>query len=97
MTKNTESNTPERISAQIEYLSEFMLPERAAVLRETLARRTRYMTVCMENTFHPQNASALVRTCEAFGVQDIYTVEDAVPVLAQHQYRARNGQMGRYP
>lgn len=76
MTKNTESNSPERISAQIEYLSEFMLPERAAVLRETLARRTRYMTVCMENTFHPQNASALVRTCEAFGVQDIYTVEE---------------------
>lgn len=33
------------------------------------------MTVCMENTFHPQNASALVRNCEAFGIQDIHTVE----------------------
>ena len=52
-----------------------MLPERAEVLRATLARRTRYMTVCMENTFHPQNASALVRNCEAFGIQDIHTVE----------------------
>ena len=34
------------------------------------------MTVCMENTFHPQNASALVRNCEAFGVQELHAVEE---------------------
>lgn len=45
----------------IEYLSGFMLPGREKVLRETLANRTRYMTICLENTYHPQNASALVR------------------------------------
>lgn len=33
------------------------------------------MTICLENTYHPQNASALVRNCEAFGIQDIHTVE----------------------
>ena len=76
MIKNIGNDAPRHIADRIEYLSEFMSPERAAVLRETLARRTRYMTVCMENTFHPQNASALVRSCEAFGVQDIYTVEE---------------------
>ena len=59
----------------IEYLSGFMLPGREKVLRETLANRTRYMTICLENTYHPQNASALVRNCEAFGIQDIHTVE----------------------
>ena len=59
----------------IEYLSGFMLPEREKVLRETLASRTHYMTICLENTYHPQNASALVRNCEAFGIQDIHTVE----------------------
>ena len=58
-----------------EYMTQFLLESRAEVLRRTLAQRTRYMTVCMENTFHPQNASALVRTCEAFGIQDIHTVE----------------------
>ena len=52
----------------IEYLSGFMLPGREKVLRETLANRTRYMTICLENTYHPQNASALVRNCEAFGI-----------------------------
>jgi tRNA (guanosine-2'-O-)-methyltransferase len=39
--------------------------------------RTRRMTICMENTFHPQNASALVRNCEAFGIQDIHTIQTA--------------------
>lgn len=63
-------------SERIEYLSGFMLPERFTKLREVLARRTRWMTLCMENTFHPQNASALIRNCEAFGIQDIYTVEE---------------------
>lgn len=60
---------------KINYLREFMLPQRYAVLEEILAYRTKYITVCMENTFHPQNASALVRNCEAFGVQEIHTVE----------------------
>lgn len=75
MTTNTENEAREALRRKTEYLAGFMLPGRAEVLRRTLLDRTRYMTVCMENTFHPQNASALVRSCEAFGVQDIHTVE----------------------
>ena len=44
----------------IEYLSGFMLPEREKVLRETLASRTRYMTICLENTYHPQDRKSVV-------------------------------------
>lgn len=58
-----------------EYMSSFLTEERVEVLRRTLAERTRYMTILTENTFHPQNASALVRHCEAFGLQDLHTVE----------------------
>ena len=57
------------------YMSQFLTEERVEVLRRTLASRTRYMTILTENTFHPQNASALVRHCEAFGLQDLHTVE----------------------
>ena len=57
------------------YMAEFLTEERMAVLQRTLSERTRYMTILTENTFHPQNASALVRHCEAFGVQDLHTVE----------------------
>lgn len=83
--KNTANETlaallrleDDELARRTGYLSGFMLPERAAALEATLAMRTRYLCVCTENTFHPQNASALVRTCEAFGVQDLYTVEEA--------------------
>lgn len=61
---------------RIAYLAEFMLPERAQTLRTVLERRTRRMTILLENTFHSQNASALIRHCDAFGIQDIHTVED---------------------
>ena len=65
----------ERYDERTAYMSEFLTEERMAVLRRTLASRTRYMTILTENTFHPQNASALVRHCEAFGLQDLHTVE----------------------
>ena len=57
------------------YMESFLTDERREVLRRTLSSRTRYMTILTENTFHPQNASALVRHCEAFGVQELHTVE----------------------
>lgn len=60
---------------RIAWLAEFMLPDRYDVLRRTVAMRTRYMTILAENTFHPQNAAALIRHCEAFGLQQMHTVE----------------------
>lgn len=78
MTKSTENSPHDTAwyAGRIDYMSQFMLEERFGTLKRTLAERTRYMTVCTENMFHPQNASALVRTCEAFGLQDIHTVEE---------------------
>ena len=49
--------------------------ERRRTLAAALAERTRYMTLLAENTFHPHNASALMRHCDAFGVQELHTVE----------------------
>ncbi|MBQ4279465.1 MAG: RNA methyltransferase [Rikenellaceae bacterium] len=74
-TVSTENKDLAWLTARVAYLSAFMTDERNAVLRGVLAQRTRYMTICTENTFHSQNASALVRSCEAFGVQDIHAVE----------------------
>ena len=74
--KNTENKPLEWYTERIEYLQEFMSEARQQVLRRTLANRTRYMTILTENTFHPQNASALVRHCEAFGLQEMHTIED---------------------
>lgn len=77
---NTENNaspllTAEQCDERIKYLSEFMMPERFDALRRAASMRTDYITVMTENMFHPQNASAIVRHCEAFGIRNIHTVE----------------------
>ena len=77
MTTNTVNNlTVEQCAERIAYLAEFILPERFATLERAVGQRTNYMTLLAENMFHPQNASAIMRHCEAFGVQQIHTVED---------------------
>lgn len=52
-----------------------MTAERYGNLLRVLSERTRYMTVCAENTYYAHNASALIRHCDAFGIQDIHAVE----------------------
>jgi tRNA (guanosine-2'-O-)-methyltransferase len=75
MTNIENSLSAEQQQAEIDYLSEFILPERFATLTRAVQNRTKYMTLLAENMFHPQNASALVRHCEAFGVQTLHTVQ----------------------
>lgn len=75
MTSTENRLSVEQCSEQIAYLAQFILPERLATLRRAVENRTKYMTLLAENMFHPQNASALVRHCEAFGVQTLHTVQ----------------------
>ena len=83
--KNTANRDTAWYGARTASLAEFMTPERNEVLRRTVAMRTRYMTVLAENMFHGQNAAALIRHCEAFGIQEMHTVEtlcrfDPIPI-----------------
>ena len=79
---NTENNLSlEELRERIDYLSSFLLESRIETLTRALDMRTEYITVMTENMFHAQNASAIVRHCEAFGVQNIHTVEELCPFL----------------
>lgn len=53
----------------------FVLPERRARIEAVVANRTRTLTVVMEAFCDPQNVNAVLRTCEAFGVQTLHAVE----------------------
>ncbi len=66
----------EWLRERIDYLAEFMTAERFETLRNTIKRRTYQMTILSENTFHSQNASALMRHCEAFGLQKMHAIEE---------------------
>jgi tRNA (guanosine-2'-O-)-methyltransferase len=60
----------------IEYLSGYITPRRKQLFSEILANRTRYLTVVLEDIYQPQNASAVLRTCECFGLQDVHIIEN---------------------
>lgn len=77
--KNTANNDLAWYEERIACLREFMTAERYELFRRTVAMRTRWMTLLAENTFHSQNAAALIRHCEAFGVQRMHTVETLCP------------------
>ena len=72
----TEEPSREWLEERLEYMSQFLTDERRGVLERTVNSRTHYMRILTENMFHPQNASAIMRHCEAFGIQQIHTVED---------------------
>jgi len=56
-------------------LRDMILPRRLDRLETVLGRRTRRLTVVFEDLYHPHNASAVMRSAECFGVQDVHVVE----------------------
>ena len=51
------------------------MPERRARIDAVVASRTRTLTVVMEAFCDPQNVNAVLRTCEAFGIQEVHAIE----------------------
>ncbi|MDX1803238.1 MAG: tRNA (guanosine(18)-2'-O)-methyltransferase TrmH [Alcanivorax sp.] len=51
-----------------------MTPERYRRIRETLDRRQPDLTVIMDGVHKPHNIAAIVRTCDAVGILDVYSV-----------------------
>jgi tRNA (guanosine-2'-O-)-methyltransferase len=60
----------------ISHMSEFVTGERLELFHRVLGERTRYITVLLEDIFQSQNASAVLRTCDCTGIQDVYAVEE---------------------
>lgn len=61
----------ERTGSKAAYLA----PERKARIDAVVANRTRTLTLVMEAFCDPQNVNAVLRTCEAFGIQELHAVE----------------------
>jgi len=56
-----------------------MTPERSEKLLKVLSKRQDNITVVMENVQDPHNISAVMRTCDAVGIQDIYILNTKIP------------------
>ncbi|RYZ23249.1 MAG: RNA methyltransferase [Chitinophagaceae bacterium] len=56
-----------------------MTPERRAKIEAVLAKRQDNLTIVLENVFDPHNISAVMRSCDAVGVQEIFVLNTKIP------------------
>lgn len=56
-----------------------MTPERRERLLSVLNKRQAGLTVVLENVQDPHNISAVMRTCDAVGIQEIYVLNNKIP------------------
>jgi len=69
--------------------AKFLTEKRRARLRTALDNRTRRITVLLEDIYDPLNASAVLRTADGLGLQDIHIAEN------RHAFNAHSKVAGR--
>ena len=62
-----------------EQVYEFFSDNKRQLFDRLVQNRTRHITVVLENIYQSHNASAVLRSCDCFGVQDVHVVEDRNP------------------
>lgn len=86
-----------------DYLKQCLTDDRLQRFDEIAKFRTRHLTVVLENVYHEHNASAVLRTCDCLGIQDVHVIESqnsfapnpevalgASKWLTVHNYRCRS-------
>ncbi len=88
-----------------EYFYGFVSERKRTLFERLIQFRTKYLTVVLEDIFQPHNASAVLRTCDCFGIQDVHIIENENPYqinpdvalgasnwlnLYRHQYQSNN-------
>lgn len=58
------------------HLMGFITKDRQQKFNHIVKFRTRYITVVVEDLFQPHNASAVLRSCDCFGIQDVHIIEN---------------------
>ena len=62
-----------------QFLASFLTPNRASLFEKVLKERSRHIVVAVEDLHKEQNASAVVRTCDCFGIQELHVIEEYNP------------------
>lgn len=75
----SHEDTARRLLAKEKLFQEYaqlLTQERQALLESRAQERTRYITVILEDLYQAHNLSAIVRTADCFGIQDVHIVEE---------------------
>ncbi|MEW7290755.1 TrmH family RNA methyltransferase [Aquimarina sp. 2304DJ70-9] len=60
----------------IEYLESFLTPRRLGLYEKVLSQRTNHFTVAIEDVYQLHNTSAVIRSCDVFGIQNVHVIEE---------------------
>jgi tRNA (guanosine-2'-O-)-methyltransferase len=58
-------------------LSEHLTPRKRELFDSIASLRTRHLTLVLEDVYQAQNSSAVLRSMESWGIQDIYAIENS--------------------
>ena len=64
------------MEALIDHFLKCITDERKALFEELVQKRTKSLTIVLENIYQPLNASAVLRSCDCFGIQDVHVIEN---------------------
>lgn len=60
----------------LEHLETYLTPKRKARFDAVLPNRTKHFTVATEDVYQLHNTSAVIRSCDVFGIQEVHIVEE---------------------
>ncbi len=76
--ENYTYSSPE-MQAKIETLLPRITEHRRDLLFKVVQNRTRHFCMVLEDLFDPHNISAVIRTAEVFGIEDVHVIEEVNP------------------
>lgn len=62
--------------ALLSHLKTYLTERRSLLFKKVLAERTRHFTVVTEDVYQLHNTSAVMRSCDIFGIQDLHVIEE---------------------
>ncbi len=63
----------------LDYLLGFVTENKISKFESVVKLRTKKLTIILENIFQPHNASAVLRSCDCFGIHDVHIIESKYP------------------
>lgn len=72
-TERLDKNTKLKL---LSYLEAYISDHKLGLFDDIIGKRTRHITLVLEDIYQSQNASAVLRTCDCFGIQDVHIIEN---------------------
>lgn len=72
---NITNLSSDQQEALIKELSQHITESRWELMQNAILKRTRYLTLVLEDIYQSHNAAAVLRSCDGFGIQDIHIIE----------------------